>query len=282
MKKLSLLVLTLLITLSVVSANGTKEISSKKLIAVSIMPQLTFAQAIVEDKMDVEALIGVGSSPENSELTSKQRSKFEKASIYFAIGVPTEELTILPFVNKNTKIIYLNNLVSKEYPELTIGSGRDPHIWLSPKRAIVMVNEMANEISKLDENNRDFYMTNAKAYIDKLTQLDRDIKTELSSLTNREFIVYHPAFGYFSSDYNLKMDVIEAEGKEATAKSLVALITKAKSKGIKNVFYQAEISGSQSTVFAKELGGIAIQLNPLSPDYINNLKTTAKLIKENI
>lgn len=282
MKKISLILLTLFISISVVSANGTKEISSKKLIAVSIMPQLTFAKAIVEDKMDVEALIGVGASPENTELTPKQRSEFEKASIYFAIGVPTEKLTIIPFVNKNTKIIYLNDLVSKEYPELQIGNERDPHIWLSPKRVIVMVNEMADEISKLDENNRDFYMNNAKAYIDKLVQLDKDINTELSSLSRREFIVYHPAFGYFSSDYNLKMDVIEVEGKEATAKSLTALITEAKSKGIKNVFYQAEISGSQSKTFAKELGGIAIQLNPLSPDYINNLKTTAKLMKENI
>ncbi len=282
MKKISFLIIIILMNLTPLFSSGAKEVSDKKLIAVSIMPQETFAKEIVADKMDVEALIGVGASPENTELSPKQRSRFEKASIYFAIGVPTEELTIIPFVSDDTKIIYLNDAVANVYPELQIGEERDPHIWLSPKRAIVMVNEMANEIAKLDEANRDFYMNNAKTYVDKLAQLDKDIHEELSTLENREFIVYHPAFGYFASDYNLIMDVIEFEGKEATAKSLANLISKAKEKGIKNVFYQAEISGSQSTTFAKELGGIAIQLNPLSKDYIENLKITAQLIKENI
>lgn len=282
MKRIAILLFIFFVSLNIIFANGSNETSTKNLIAVSIMPQLTFAKAIVKDKMDVEALIGVGSSPENSELTPNQRSKFDRAAIYFAIGVPTEKLTIIPFVNKNTKIIYLNDIVANKYPELNIGDERDPHIWLSPKRVIIMVQEMANEIANLDEANRDFYMNNAKEYIDEITKLDLDIKKELSDLPKRDFIVYHPALGYFASDYNLTMNIIEIEGKEATAKSLASLITKAKSQGIKNVFYQAEISGLQSSVFAKELGGKAIQINPLSQDYIDNLKQMAVLIKDNI
>lgn len=265
-----------------VFASGSSEAQSKPLIAVSILPEQTFVEKVVGDKMDIITLVGKGASPENYELTPKERAQFESSKLYFTIGVPTEDLTILPYVNKDTQIISLQDRVDEVYAPIMMGPTRNPHIWLSPKRAILMVTEIADEVSKLDEKNKDYYMANAKSYIKELEQLDEYLASYFSDLDRREFIVYHPAFDYFAEDYNLKVDIIEIEGKETTAKELAALIENAKKVGIKNVFYQAEIADSQSATIAKELGGRAIQLDPLSPDYIENLKETAKLIKENI
>ncbi len=283
MKKLMIIGFTLLLCLSGVYASGKKEIKSEKpLISVSIVPEQTFVKKIVGDKMDVLTLIGKGASPEDYELTPKERAAFESSDIYFSMGVTTEALTIIPFIDDDTKLISLSDAVEKVYPALHIGSSRDPHIWMSPKRVIVMINTIAEEVSKLDESNRNFYETNAQSYIEQIIALDKYISSYLADLNNREFIVYHPAFGYFADDYNLVCTVIEEEGKEATAKSLSNLIRSAKDKSIKNVFYQAEIAEAQSATIAKELGGKSITLNPLADNYIENLKETAKLIKGNI
>ncbi|MGH4039152.1 MAG: metal ABC transporter solute-binding protein, Zn/Mn family [Sphaerochaeta sp.] len=282
MKKIILLTMAIAASIASVFASGSSEAQSKPLIAVSILPEQTFVEKVVGDKMDIITLVGKGASPENYELTPKERAQFESSKLYFTIGVPTEDLTILPYVNKDTQIISLQDRVDEVYAPIMMGPTRNPHIWLSPKRAILMVTEIADEVSKLDEKNKDYYMANAKSYIKELEQLDEYLASYFSDLDRREFIVYHPAFDYFAEDYNLKVDIIEIEGKETTAKELAALIENAKKVGIKNVFYQAEIADSQSATIAKELGGRAIQLDPLSPDYIENLKETAKLIKENI
>lgn len=283
MKKLLTIGIIFGICLSGVYALGTKEIKSDKpLISVSIIPEQTFVKKIVGDKMDVLTLVGKGASPEDYELTPKERAAFESSDIYFSIGVTTESLTIIPFVNEKTKVVSLSDEVEKIYPALQIGTSRDPHIWMSPKRVIVMIKTIAEEISKLDEANRKYYEANALSYIEQLSSLDSYISSYLSDLDIREFIVYHPAFGYFADDYNLKCIVIEEEGKEATARSLANLVSDAKDKNIKNIFYQAEIAEAQSATIANELGGKSIQLNPLAANYIENLKETAQLIKGNI
>lgn len=286
MKKLLTTIALLSIVIMGSFASGTKEsvesVGKKPIIAVSIIPEETFVKKVVGDKMDLLTLIGKGGSPEDYELTPKERAAFESSDLYFTIGVPAESLTILPFVNDDTKVVSLADAVEKVYSPLYIGTSRDPHIWMSPKRVIVMVNTIAEEVSKLDEENRSFYEKNALAYIDELTDVDEYNSSYLEDASPREFIVYHPAFGYFADDYNLTCTIIEEEGKEATAKSLANLVSDAKSKNIKNVFYQAEISEAQSATIAKELGGKSIQLNPLAANYIESLKETAQLIKGNI
>jgi len=93
-------------------------------------------------------------------------------------------------------------------------------------------------------------------------------------------MVFHPAFGYFASDYELEMYSLEEEGKEATAKRLEELIDLARRENIKAIFYQSEVDASQSKAFAEEIGGKAIMLEPLAEDYIKNLEKMARLIAE--
>ena len=55
----------------------------------------------------------------------------------------------------------LGSEVAERYPELMIDEERDPHIWLSPRRAVVMVEIIAQEISDIDPENSDQYTENA-------------------------------------------------------------------------------------------------------------------------
>ncbi|MGD1821715.1 MAG: metal ABC transporter solute-binding protein, Zn/Mn family [Pleomorphochaeta sp.] len=281
MKKNLLLFLSLLFIYPLFSSGQTEEIT-KPTIAVSIIPQATFVEKIAKDKVDIVTLIPKGSSPENYEPTPKQRIEFENSDLYFSIGVLSEEFNILPMVNKeNTKVIYLANEVEEVYPPIYIGQSRDPHIWLSPKRVLIMVDIIERELSLLDSENENFYKENAAAFKKEINAAIVEIEKSLETSQNKSFLVYHPAFSYFADDFNLNMLSIEEEGKEITPKSLIATINKAKELGITNLYYQAEIASEKSISISKELKGEAILLDPLSPNYVENLIIMANTFKEN-
>ncbi len=257
-----------------------EEISEKPIIAVTIVPEQTFVEAVCGDLAEVIVMVPPGYSPENYEPTPEIIEKFSKAAYYFSIGVPTEKANILPNAG-DVRVVSLHDEVASVYPHRTFESGeRDPHIWLSPKRVKVMIEIIANRMSEIDEVNKDTYSKNAEEYIRKLDELDQQISSSLEGVQSKKFIAYHPAFGYIADDYGLKMYALEEEGKEATAQHLQEMIDLAKEENIKAIFYQEEIDNRQSEAFAEEIGGKTIQLAPLAADYIGNLKKMADMIAE--
>lgn len=272
-----ILVLTVILTLS-----GCKEQVSDSgiTVAVSITPQQTFVEKVCGDKVSVITMIPAGASAESYEMTSKEIAKFSKSDIYFSIGVPSEENGILPHISKETKLVDLSVPVSNAYPDLNIGNERDPHIWLSPKRVIVMIEKIRDEMSALDPENADFYKNNAEGYIKELQNIHNEIVDIFKDKTKKVFYISHPSYGYFSSDYGLQMISLEEHGTEVTPKDLAEITRIAKESGVKVIFYQEETSKKQAELLAKEIGGEVTKLSPLSPDYSENMLKTAKLIYE--
>ena len=288
-KKIISILLGLALTLSLMfsagcnneSAETTSDAADKKLIvAVTIVPEQTFVEAVCGDFAEVITMIPPGNSPENYEPTPEQMENFSDASLYFSIGVPAEEANILPIVG-DVKVVSLQEEVASVYADRTFDSGeRDPHIWLSPKRVKVMIDAIAREMGKIDPTNENIYKENAEAYNEQLDSLDKQIKSALNGVQSKNFIVYHPAFGYLANDYGLTMYALEDEGKEATPQHLQDMIDLAKQENIKVIFYQDEIDSSQSEAFAEEIGGKTQQLAPLAANYIENLKSMAETMAE--
>ena len=263
-------------------SSNTVETYDKLTVAVSIVPQETFVKEVAGDIVDVITIIPPGKSPANYAPAPQDLSKLSRSSIYFTIGVQAEQSTIIPKlkdINDDIKIIDISDAVRKQYSEREFSPGqRDPHIWLSPKRAIIMVESIAQELSSVDSKNSDIYQRNALNYIDKLKELDKEIENSFDKMKDRTFIIYHPSLGYFADDYGLTMVSIQSEGKDAAPDDLKRVIDTAKKHEIKTVFYQAEIDSRHSEVIAAEIKGKAVEIAPLAPDYIDNLKKIAALI----
>ena len=273
----------------------TRIIDDSKLnIAVSIVPQETFVKAVGGDLVDVITMIPPGYSPANYQPTPMQIIDFSEADLYLSIGVPAEKANILPKaaeLNKNIKIVPLADKVSAVYSHHIISESghneenhthieRDPHIWLSPKRVMVMIDVIKDELILLDPDNKSIYEKNAANYIAQLKSVDKEIVEILKGLNQKSFIIYHPAFGYFADDYGLKMVTIEENGKETTVKQIQTVIDFAKKENIKVIFYQEEFDGHQAEIIAKEIGGATVQVAPLSPNYIDNLISIANTFKQ--
>ena len=281
MKYVSFMLFILSISLLVGCNNKSEgQVSSKQTIAVSIPPQVEFINAVAKDEYEIITMVPPGNSAENYEPSPMQMEQFSNATIYFSIGVLTEENNIIPSLNENTKIVNLHEKI--EYEDLYQGDSRDPHIWLSPKRVKNMIEIIKDELTLINPQNEKVYQENADKYISEIDVVDSEIKTILNDVQTKKFIVFHPAFGYIADEYGLEMFALEEHGKEATAVNLQEMIDFAKLEEIKTIFYQSEIDSSQAEAFAEEIGGKTVKLEPLAQDYLENLRVMAKTMSESM
>ncbi len=261
-------------------------------VTVGIVPEAAFVQAVAGDLVNVVTLIPPGNSPANYQPTAVEMQALSDAALYFTLQMPTEQANILPKVadfNPDIKIVDLREAVAAAYPLLDTGEeeeeehavdeledhhhgGIDPHVWLSPKRAKVMVQTIADELSAVDPANQDLYQASAAGYIAQIDALDRQIQEKVSTLSNLTFLIYHGAYGYFADDYGLKMIAIEIAGKQATAEELQHVIDLARENRITTVFYQDEFDDNQAATVAEEIGGTVQKAAPLSGNYIQSLE----------
>jgi zinc transport system substrate-binding protein len=298
-KTYSILIFAVLIGLMMTGCSSEEE-ENKASVAVSIVPQRDFVNAVAKDLVDVTVMIPPGFSETNYQPTPKELQALSDADIYFAIGVPAEEANILPRLtefNKEVTVVNLWSEVAEVYPAREFDSdhghghededdhghsheGIDPHIWLSPKRVVVMIQVIVEELSLVYPEHADAFKKNGDEYIVELEKLDLQIKDALAEYEDEPFIIYHPAFGYFADDYHLEMIAIEEDGKEASAKRIQEVIDLAKENDIKFVFYQEEFDSSQAETIAKEIGGATVKVAPLSEQYIENLQSIVEAFTE--
>jgi zinc transport system substrate-binding protein len=158
----------------------------------------------------------------------------------------------------------------------------DPHIWLSPIQVKKQIDVIAQSLSQEDPVNADVYNQNAESFKKQLDKLHSEIELIFSELKTDKLMVFHPAWGYFADEYGLKQIAIEESGKEPTAQDLQRLIETAKEEEIKVIFVQSQFNKNIAESIAKEVGAIVVSINPLSEDYINNLKNIAVTIAENL
>ncbi len=276
------------------TAASLEPTEEKLTVAVGIAPHASFVEAVAGDLAKVVTMVPPGDNPETFQPTMTQMQALSDAAVYFSQDLPTEEASILPKLpdfNQDIVVVDLFAAVAKEYPLLPSAHSHghdddddeefshkeeyDHHLWLSPKRAAAMVQTIVDTLCGLNEANAEIFRANAKRYIAELEELDAELKTTLSSLGNKSFIIYHSAYAYFADDYGLEMIGIEIEGKQATAAELKKVIALARQLGIKTVFYQQEFDGNQARTIAEEISGTAMQAAPLSPDYTGALRKFA-------
>ncbi len=119
---------------------------------------------------------------------------------------------------------------------------QDPHAWQNVSNVKTYAANIANGLCAADGANCSFYKSNAKAYGEKLTALDTEIKSAINSIPeiNRIIITSHDAFGYFSEAYGVTF--LAPEGintdAEASAKDVAHLIRQIRTENAKALFVE--------------------------------------------
>lgn len=242
-------------------------------VVVSILPLAEFVEQVGKDKVEVTVIVPPGADPHLFELTPVQLKKISQAQLYVEVGSGLNfELTWMDKI----KLIYKDMLICNSSIGITLVD-KDPHIWLSPRNAKTMVENISEALIKIDPLSQKYFKKNSIEYINKLDILDKEIKARLEGVKNRRFISYHPSWGYFAKEYDLIQIAIEDEGKEPSAASLAHIIDQTRAFNISIILVSPQFNIKSAEVVAKEVGAQIIIADPLSMDYIDNLR---KLVEE--
>ena len=132
--------------------------------------------------------------------------------------------------------------VSAGIVPLKLGSAADPHAWQSVPNARIYVSDIANALAAADPDDAEFFRARAKAYLDKLEALDREVREAVAKIPpeRRKVISTHDAFGYFAAEYGVQFVAplgVSTE-TEPSARDIAAIIGQIKAQKIPAVFLE--------------------------------------------
>ncbi|CAN2042936.1 Zinc ABC transporter, substrate-binding protein [Candidatus Magnetomoraceae bacterium gMMP-15] len=257
---------------------------------VSILPQKYFVEKIGGKLVDVSVMVKPGASPATYEPKPAQMVALSKAKIYYAIGVPFENIWLKKIASFNSEMLvahtengiekismkgfYNEKIESRQHKKKNII--KDPHIWLSPRLVMLQARNILNTLIIVDPAHQLVYETGYKKFINELVDIDIEIKNIFVEKKEVEFMVFHPSWGYFARAYGLKQTPAEIEGKKPRSAQLRKLINYAREKSIKIIFVQPQFSTKHAEIIAKAIGGQIVFADPLALNWADNLRSVAE------
>ena len=118
----------------------------------------------------------------------------------------------------------------------------DPHAWQSVANARVYVTNIRDGLIKADPAGKAEYESNAKAYLEKLDALEKEIRTAVDAIPKgrRKVITSHDSFAYFRAAYGI--DFVAPQGvsteSEASAQDVAKIIRQIRAQQIPAVFLE--------------------------------------------
>ena len=207
-------------------------------VVTSIKPLHSLTSYIMEGVGEPELIIDGVASPHNFQIKPSHAKMLQNADLVIWIGEDLESFlpTALKSIPKDAVVFELldqSGLKKLKFREKNIFKGHDdhghdehakkeddhddhghddhghghgsfdPHIWLDPANAKVIVKKITNQLSKIDKDNASTYKANSKKVIKDLDGLIKEVKNEINK--DASFVVFHDAYQYFEKRFGLNV-----------------------------------------------------------------------------
>ncbi len=250
---------------------------TRPLVVVSVLPQRYFVERIAGDAVAVAVMIPPGANPASHEPTIAQLRALHDARLVVRVGHPN-----FPFERA-----WLGALLAEAAPPAVVEASAgitpvpgDPHGWVSPRRARHMARNIAAALVELLPEQRAQLEARLAVLLAEIDRLDAELREILSPRKGGRFLVFHPAWGTLAADYGLEQMAIQRHGKDPDPRRLAALIRNAREAGIRVVFAQPHFDAAGAEMIAAEIGGRVEWLDPLAPDWPDNLRRVARALAQ--
>ena len=260
-------------------------------VIVGIDPQLYFVKQLGGELVTVTSLLPSGSFHGVYEPNAAQMKKLSEAQMFVRSRVEYEEAWWSKIQAANQEMLVVDATAGIEFlkghhhhdeqdaeEDETKEAGDDPHVWLSPRLAKIQIEHIYEGLITVDPENEAAYASNKHGLLKAVDELDRKIRAQLAELDTRTFMVFHPAWSYFAAEYALNQIAIEGEGKEPSAAELAEFIKIAQEEQVKVIFVQPQTSSRTANIIAKQVGARVELLDPMSADWLKNLRRTAEAL----
>ncbi|MEZ0537266.1 metal ABC transporter substrate-binding protein [Caldicellulosiruptoraceae bacterium PP1] len=207
-----------------------KQQTTQKSIWTTIYPIYSITKIIAQDKIEVYKVIKDGAEVHSFEPTTKDIAKMSDSLGVFYIGL-IDDWAKKSLDGTQTKVYKVSKGIDIQ--------NYDPHIWNSPKNAIILAKNIKDALSQIDKDNALFYQKNFYKFQKEMLSIDKELKKISLKAKNKVFLISHPSFGYLANEYNLVQYSItglneEEEPSPAKIREIIKLI---KQKNIRYLLY---------------------------------------------
>jgi zinc transport system substrate-binding protein len=273
------------------ACHHSRQKQSENIISVSIQPIGYFVDRLTVNTLEVNVMVPSGASHGSYSPSPRQFRKLSDSDLYLRIGfLGYEQAWIgkLQEMNPNMKVVNLSDYVNLiRGMEIDHGNhkhegGIDPHIWMSPlimKELLPLIKtsliDVYPDLKEVIENNYPKVQFEVEALHDEYAALSK-------TLSNKTFMIYHPALTYLARDYGFTQVSIEHEGKEPSPAMMGRIIRDAREHSVSVIFIQEEYDMRSAELISKETGAKLLQINPLSYDWMESMKGLKHLLSEHL
>ena len=181
------------------------------------------------DKVSVTPLITGSTNPHSFQFSSSHARKLKKADLLVVNGLQFESwllmldrsgvfsgTTLVSSRGVNTLHWSHKNHTDHGEDHVDAPASINPHAWLSLRNLKVYVNNIRDELTRLQPHNADLFHRNANAYTEELDALDRSMRDKLQQIppSSRQVVVSHDAFAYLARDYDIAFYPVYAGSSE--------------------------------------------------------------------
>ncbi|QSQ91102.1 zinc ABC transporter substrate-binding protein AdcA [Streptococcus suis] len=301
MKKVGLLFLSVSALLLGACGNSTASEDGKLNIVTTFYPVYEFTKQVAGDEANVDLLVKAGTEVHGYEPSAKDIARIQEADAFVYENenmetwvhdvegsIDTEKVNV---ISATEGMLLLpggeEEHEGHDYSKEGHSHAYDPHVWLSPERAITLVENIRDSLVAKYPEKKDAFETNAAAYIEKLDALDAKYSETLSAAKQKYFVTQHTAFAYLALDYGLKQVSITgvAADEDPTPSRLAELTEYINKYGIKYIYFEENASKSVAETLAKETGVQLDVLNPLeslTDEDMKNGKDYISVMEDNL
>lgn len=267
-------------------------------VVASIFPLADMVQQVGSPHVAATFVVPAGASPHTFEPKPSQMKQIAAARVFFMIGAGLEiwaEKFVAAAGRDLLKVVLSDGIAlihssgsMHTHPETEPAAGAvrmaNPHIWLDPVIAQSMVSRIISVLCSADNMHADHYRRQGEIYLTGLRQLDKDIRSAVSTFSVKKYVAFHAAWDYFAKRYGLEpVGVIEtAPGRNPTPRRIRQIIADIKKHRIRAVFAEPQLNPKVAVVIAEEADVRVLFLDPVGAPDVEGRKTYLELMRYNL
>jgi zinc transport system substrate-binding protein len=194
-------------------------------VVTSIKPIHSLVSYIMDGVGKPDVIVDGYNSPHNFSLKPSHAKMLENADLVIWVGEDLETFLEKPLntIAKKAKTIEIMDL--KEIKKLAFREKNifeehddhkehddheghahgehDPHVWLDPINAKLIIKEVTKQLVQLDGKNSSAYKSNSKKALTEMDNLIQNIQKDLNK--DLRFVVFHDAYQYFENRFGIQV-----------------------------------------------------------------------------
>jgi zinc/manganese transport system substrate-binding protein len=204
----------LFLILATFLAAATSFAKVKVVASLSDLADLT--KVIGGDRVDVDYIVRGSQNPHFIEVKPSFMMKLKSADLFVTIGMGLEiwapqiidgsrnpNLTVLDCSKNIHKLEIPATKVDASYGD--VHPFGNPHYWLDPENAKVILDAIYDSLSKIAPADRDYFKSNMDNYVKKLDAKIAEWTALMRPLKGMKLVSYHTSFSYFANRFGLSI-----------------------------------------------------------------------------